>query len=302
MKDSSPNKKKLHPRNKHNKLYDFDRLRAVVPELVPYIIKNPSGVDTIDFSKPEAVVLLNKALLMSDYKLTFWELPKDNLCPPIPGRADYIHYVADLLATYNAGVVPTGNSIKILDLGVGANAIYPIIGVAEYGWRFVASDINKESLAAAEHIVANNPHLKSTVSLRLQPSSRNILENIIGEQEQFTAVICNPPFYKSQEDAAKQSARKIKNLGKKAVVAPTPNFGGQSNELWCEGGELTFITNYIYESRRFAAQVKWFTTLVSDQNHLKPLQRLLSKVGATEMQIIEMEQGNKISRIIAWRF
>ncbi|MBW3519961.1 23S rRNA (adenine(1618)-N(6))-methyltransferase RlmF [Flavobacterium sp. NKUCC04_CG] len=302
MKDSSPNKKKLHPRNKHNKLYDFDRLKAVVPELIPFIIKNPSGVDTIDFSKPEAVVLLNKALLMSDYKLTYWELPKDNLCPPIPGRADYIHYVADLLATYNAGVVPTGNSVKILDLGVGANAIYPIIGVAEYGWRFVASDINKESLASAENIVSNNPHLKSTVSVRLQPNARNILENIIGEQEQFTAVICNPPFFKSQEDAAKQSARKIKNLGKKSVVAPTPNFGGQSNELWCEGGELTFITNYIYESRRFGAQVKWFTTLVSDQNHLKSIQRLLHKVGATEMQIIEMEQGNKISRIVAWKF
>ncbi|MCP1996417.1 23S rRNA (adenine(1618)-N(6))-methyltransferase RlmF [Flavobacterium sp. HSC-61S13] len=302
MKASSPNKKKLHPRNKHNKLYDFDRLKAAVPELVPYIIKNPSGVDTIDFSKPEAVVLLNKALLMTDYKLTYWELPQDNLCPPIPGRADYIHYIADLLATYNAGVVPTGNSIKILDLGVGANAIYPIIGVAEYGWRFVASDINKESLASAENIVSNNPHLKTMVSLRLQPSSRNILENIIGEQEQFTAVICNPPFFKSQEDAAKQSARKVKNLGKKSVVAPTPNFGGQSNELWCEGGELTFITNYIYESRRFGAQVKWFTTLVSDQNHLKSIQRLLHKVGATEMQIIEMEQGNKISRIVAWKF
>lgn len=302
MKASSPNKKKLHPRNKHNKLYDFDRLKAAVPELVPYIIKNPSGVDTIDFSKPEAVVLLNKALLMTDYKLTYWELPQDNLCPPIPGRADYIHYIADLLATYNAGVVPTGNSIKILDLGVGANAIYPIIGVAEYGWRFVASDINKESLASAENIVSNNPHLKTMVSLRLQPSSRNILENIIGEQEQFTAVICNPPFFKSQEDAAKQSARKVKNLGKKSVVAPIPNFGGQSNELWCEGGELTFITNYIYESRRFGAQVKWFTTLVSDQNHLKSIQRLLHKVGATEMQIIEMEQGNKISRIVAWKF
>lgn len=302
MKASSPNKKKLHPRNKHNKLYDFDRLKAAVPEMVPYIIKNPSGVDTIDFSKPEAVVLLNKSLLMTDYKLTYWELPQDNLCPPIPGRADYIHYIADLLATYNAGVVPTGNSIKILDLGVGANAIYPIIGVAEYGWRFVASDINKESLASAENIVSNNPHLKAMVSLRLQPSSRNILENIIGEQEQFTAVICNPPFFKSQEDAAKQSARKVKNLGKKSVVAPTPNFGGQSNELWCEGGELTFITNYIYESRRFGAQVKWFTTLVSDQNHLKSIQRLLHKVGATEMQIIEMEQGNKISRIVAWKF
>ncbi len=302
MKASSPNKKKLHPRNKHNKLYDFDRLKAVVPELTPFIIKNPSGVDTIDFSKPEAVVLLNKALLMSDYKLTFWELPQDNLCPPIPGRADYIHYIADLLATYNAGVVPTGNSVKILDLGVGANAIYPIIGVAEYGWRFVASDINKESLASAENIVSNNPHLKTMVSLRLQPSSRNILDNIIGEQEQFTAVICNPPFFKSQEDAAKQSARKVKNLANKSVVAPTPNFGGQSNELWCEGGELTFITNYIYESRRFGAQVKWFTTLVSDQNHLKSIQRLLHKVGATEMQIIEMEQGNKISRIVAWKF
>jgi 23S rRNA (adenine1618-N6)-methyltransferase len=39
--------------------------------------------------------------------------------PPIPGRADYIHQIADLLATCNKKVVPTGADIRILDIGVG---------------------------------------------------------------------------------------------------------------------------------------------------------------------------------------
>lgn len=302
MKDTDPLKKKLHQRNKHNSLYDFNRLKAVVPELEAFIVKNPSGVDTIDFSNPKAVILLNKALLMSDYQLTFWELPKDNLCPPIPGRADYIHYIADLLAASNRGVVPTGDTVAVLDLGVGANAIYPIIGVAEYGWKFVASELNISSIKSAANIVNNNPHLASNVILRIQPSARNILENIVNANEKFDVAICNPPFFKSREEAQKQSTRKLRNLGKKNTVVPIQNFGGQSNELWCDGGELAFITNYIYESRRFSKQVNWFTTLVSNQDHLKPLQRLLRKVDVAELKVIDMEQGNKVSRILAWRF
>ena len=27
--------------------------------------------------------------------------PNENLCPPIPGRADYIHHIADLLSINN---------------------------------------------------------------------------------------------------------------------------------------------------------------------------------------------------------
>ena len=302
MKKSEQSKKKLHPRNKHNTLYDFDELKVYVPVLSSYIIKNPSGDSTIDFSDPEAVRLLNKALLMSVYKLTYWELPKDNLCPPIPGRADYIHYVADLLAESNHNNIPTGSEVRVLDLGVGANVIYPVIGVAEYGWQFVASDVNPFSLDAASHIINNNSHLVSHISLRLQPNKKNTLKNIISEDEKFHLVLCNPPFFKSKEEAYKQTFRKLKNLEGKRPEQTVHNFGGVSNELWYDGGELGFLSNYINESQVYKNQVYWFTSLVANKDHLHPLKRLLKKVGVTEIRVIDMQQGNKISRILAWRY
>lgn len=302
MRDAKPKQKKLHPRNKHQERYDFDQLKAVVPELEAFIHKNPSGVDTIDFAIPEAVVLLNKAILMKDYKMTYWEMPKTNLCPPIPGRADYIHYVADLLAEGNSGKIPTGAGVKVLDLGIGANVIYPIIGVAEYGWDFVGSEVDVVSLQTAQHIVSNNPHLKNKVSLRQQPSKRNILKNIMGDKAYFDLVICNPPFFSSRAEVLAKTTQKLRNLGKEVVGKPVQNFSGQNNELWCEGGEKAFITNYIYESKHFKRNAVWYTTLVSNKDNLKPLQALLKRSEAAEVRIITMEQGNKVSRILAWRY
>lgn len=302
MKDAKQAPKKLHERNKHQNGYDFNRLKAVVPELEAFMIKNPSGRDTIDFALPEAVVLLNKAILMSEYKMTYWEMPKTNLCPPIPGRADYIHYIADLLAEGNGGKIPTGSGVKVLDLGIGANVIYPILGVAEYGWEFVGSEVDTVSIQTASHIVANNPHLKQKVSIRQQMSKRNVLKNIIGEKEYFDVVICNPPFFSSRAEVLAKTTQKLKNLGKEVIGKPVQNFSGQNNELWCEGGEKAFITNYIYESKHFKRQAVWFTTLVSNKDNLKSLQSLLKRAEAAEVRIIQMEQGNKISRILAWRY
>ncbi|MDR2223764.1 MAG: 23S rRNA (adenine(1618)-N(6))-methyltransferase RlmF [Flavobacteriaceae bacterium] len=302
MKDTKVTKKKLHQRNKHQELYNFDQLKLFVPELEAFIITNPSGNNTIDFANPEAVILLNKAILMKDYKITFWEMPKTNLCPPIPGRADYIHYIADLLAEGNDNKIPTGKRVKILDLGVGANVIYPIIGVAEYGWEFVASELDVVSIKTATHIIVNNPHLKNQVTIRQQPSKRNILKNIINDKEYFDVVICNPPFFKSREEVLSKTTQKLKNLGKEIIGKPVQNFSGQNNELWCDGGEKAFITNYIYESKHFKRQAIWFTTLVSNKEHLKPLQKLLQKSETKEVRIIQMEQGNKVSRILAWRY
>ena len=96
--------------------------------------------------------------------------------------------------------------------------------------------------------------------------------------------------------------RKLRNIGKQKSGKPTLNFGGQNNELWCEGGELAFITNMIYESAHFETQCLWFTVLVSKKENLKPLYNHLKKVKAFDVKTIDMEQGNKTSRFIAWTF
>ncbi|OOB82711.1 23S rRNA (adenine(1618)-N(6))-methyltransferase RlmF [Flavobacterium columnare] len=293
--------KSLHPRNKHNQNYNFSLLISEYPDLKKHINLNKFGSESIDFANPDAVRSLNSALLKYYYQIHFYRLPKTNLCPPIPGRADYIHYIADLLAKGINGTLPTGSGIKILDIGTGANCIYPILGNKIYGWTFVGTEIDKPAKLTAEKIIEENELTKS-ITLRLQESKRNILKNIIQPSERFDCVICNPPFHNSREEATKSTLRKLHNLGKKVESSkPILNFGGQNNELWCEGGEKAFITNFIYESVHFKSQVKWFTSLVSKKEHLKNFETILKKLKAT-FEIIPMEQGNKTTRILAWRF
>lgn len=293
-------KKGLHPRNKHTNRYDFDVLISDLPSLENFVAVNKYNDKSIDFANPEAVKTLNKALLKHFYGIENWDIPSNYLCPPIPGRADYIHHIADVLANCDDNIIPLGEKITILDVGVGANCVYPIIGHQEYGWHFIGSDIDPVSIKSAEKIIQSNPVLQNGINVRLQDSKRNIFKNIITPEDFFDFTICNPPFHSSKEEASKGTERKLKNLGKpdKAVL----NFGGQNNELWCDGGEISFITNMIYESVHFKAHCFWFSTLVSKKENLKSIYRILKKVNSFEVKTIEMQHGNKTSRIVAWTF
>ncbi|UUC47327.1 23S rRNA (adenine(1618)-N(6))-methyltransferase RlmF [Flavobacterium cerinum] len=304
MKKSTPSgtTKTLHPRNKHNSRYDFDFLITTYPELEAYIITTPVGDKSIDFANPDAIRILNKSLLKAYYNINYWELPKTNLCPPIPGRADYIHHIADVLAEYNNGKIPTGHTIRLLDIGTGANCIYPIIGHQEYGWSFIGTELDKPAKITAETIISNNETLQNEIVVRLQESKRHIFKNIINDKDIFDFTLCNPPFHDSREAATKGTQRKLKNLGKATSDKPILNFGGQNNELWCEGGERAFITNMIYESVHFQSQCLWFSTLVSKNDNLKAFYSILKKIKVPTVKTITMEQGNKVSRILVWSF
>ncbi len=300
--NNSTEKTHLHPRNLHRMGYDFEVLVAACPELEPFLFVNNYQNKTLDFSNPDAVKALNNALLKAYYGIEHWSIPATYLCPPIPGRTDYIHYIADLLATSNNGIIPKGETIQGLDIGVGANGIYPIIGQALYGWSFVGTDIDEKALQNCKKIISANPQLIDAFSLQLQVEPRFIFKNIITSEDQFAFTICNPPFHSSPEEALKSAARKVTALQNKKTAEPVLNFGGQNAELWCDGGELKFITQMIYESVKYPKQVLWFTTLVSKRDHVASIHKLLAKVNAVEIKTIDMAQGQKISRIIAWTF
>lgn len=295
-------KSNLHPRNLHRSRYDFKQLIPVCPELKNYVFTNEYQIESIDFSNPSAVKCLNKALLISHYNIKDWDIPKNYLCPPIPGRADYIHYIADLLAESNNGEIPTGMEIEGLDIGTGANCIYPIIGNSVYEWSFVGTDIDEKALENCAKIIEANPLLTDAISLQLQLEPRYIFKNIITPEDRFAFTICNPPFHKSAEEANEGSLRKVSNLKGQKQTKAVLNFGGQNHELWCEGGELGFVTQMIFESARYPMQCLWFTTLVSKQSHLKSLYKTLNKVNAAQIRTIDMAQGQKTSRILAWSF
>lgn len=297
-----PEKKNLHPRNQHRLGYDFDSLIKILPELKNFVGINEHQIQTLDFSNPDAIKALNKALLLAYYDIQFWEIPSTFLCPPIPGRVDYIHYLADLLAQSNNGVIPKGESVQGLDIGVGANCIYPILGNAVYGWSFVGTDIDEKAIQNCKKIIEKNPKLMDAISLQLQTEPRFIFKNIMESEDKFAFTICNPPFHNSKEEATKVALRKVNNLSTNKTTTPTLNFGGQNAELWCPGGELGFITQMIYESAKYPMHCLWYTTLVSKQAHLNSLYKTLNKVNAANITTIDMAQGQKTSRILAWTF
>jgi 23S rRNA (adenine1618-N6)-methyltransferase len=295
-------KSNLHPRNQHRGRYDFQELIASCPELAPFVTLNAYADYSIDFFNPAAVKMLNKALLTHYYGVSTWDIPADYLCPPIPGRADYIHHIADVLSASNKGKIPTGNKIKCLDIGVGANCIYPIIGVHEYEWSFIGSDIDPVAIASANKIIASNPVLLGEITIRLQPDAKNIFEGIIHHDELIDVVICNPPFHASLAEAEAGTRRKLSNLTREKINKPTLNFGGRHNELCCEGGEKLFVREMVRESIQFANSCFWFSTLISKQENLKGIYTELKKAKTVAVKTIQMSQGNKISRLVAWTF
>lgn len=218
-------------------------------------------------------------------------------------RADYLHGLADLLAADNAGSIPRGRQIHALDIGTGANCIYPLIGHCEYGWRFTGSDIDTVALNTAQTIVAAN-RLSDAIELRRQPDRRHIFQGLLQANERFDLSLCNPPFHASVSEATAGSQRKWRNLGKLDPKRKLPvlNFGGQAAELWCEGGEAAFIARLAEESVAVSQQICWFSTLVSKGGNVAPLQARLRRLGAREVRTLDMAQGQKRSRFVAWTF
>jgi 23S rRNA (adenine1618-N6)-methyltransferase len=301
-KDHPNEKPKLHPRNKNNQRYDFKQLIESLPELASYVRPNPFGDDSIDFANPDAVKTLNKAILKFHYKISGWDVPEGYLCPPIPGRADYIHHIADFLCRNNYGKIPVGPQIKCFDIGVGASCIYPIIGVQEYGWSFIGSDIDPVAIESAKQIIAANPGLQENMTLKVQTNPKDFFYGIIRKDEQIDLSVCNPPFHASEKEAQAGTLRKIHNLNLDKKVEPTLNFGGQNHELWCDGGEEKFVRNMIFQSKKFASNCFCFSTLISKESNLKSVYRTLQEVEAFGVETIPMGQGNKTSRIVVWTF
>ena len=293
----------LHPRNRHRLRYDFARLVQASPELAEFAGPTPHGTVSINFADPAAVTALNRALLKSDYGIAHWDIPPGYLCPPIPGRADYIHHVADLLAEGNPAGIPRGDAVVVLDIGVGANCVYPIIGAHEYGWRFVGTDIDPVAVASARKIVAANRALAGRVELRQQRSPLEVFKGVVHSGERFAVAICNPPFHASAAEAAAATTRKLRNLAGGRAGPTVRNFGGQSHELWCAGGEQAFIRRMIAQSAVLPpATCGWFTTIVSKSENLPWLEKTLQATRAQEVRTIALAQGQKKSRILAWRF
>lgn len=295
------------------------------PALKEFLVTTPRGELSINFHDPKAVLCLNQGLLRTYYGVQFWQIPEGYLCPPIPGRADYIHHLAELLTQSGAPTqtvrLPSqtnksaqpkvqmdaaSQKIQVLDVGTGANCIYPILGSQSYGWQFVGTDMNAIAIKSAKFIVQTNSNLKNKIQFRLQKNPSNIFAGIIKKTDFFDVSMCNPPFHESLEAAAAGSQRKLNNLNKGKKTKPNKelvlNFAGIKQELSYDGGEIAFLNTMAEESKDFAQQVGWFTSLISKKENVSLLHQNLQKLGAKQVRVVEMAQGQKISRFMAWSF
>lgn len=288
-------KSAFHPNNRHQGRYDIDGLVKSHPELERFITTNKKGEKSVKFSDPNAVKALNTALLIHYYALEYWDIPEGYLCPAVPGRADYVHHIAELIEGKTQGV-------KLLDIGTGANLIYPIVASHDYGWHVVGTDIDTDVLSSAQNIINKNKRLQMSVDLRRQPNTQDIFHGIIDDKDFFDLTMCNPPFYQSAEEAVKNNERKNKNLHGNKSNKVKRNFSGQATELWTEGGEKQFLKDMVYQSQKYSTQVGWFTTLVSREAYIPAISKSIEAVKAKRAKIIEMGTSNKSSRIVAWKF
>ncbi len=292
----------LHNRTPHSQGYDLELLCQQTPALARWLITTPAGKQSIDFHRPEAVKTLNQALLRTHYQLQ-WSLASGYLCPPVPGRADYLHRIADIMAESNHGQVPSGSQVKVLDIGCGANCIYPLLGNRSYQWQFIGSDIDAQALQHARQLIHDN-QLQAVIQLRQQQHPKHSFNGIIKPGDIIDFTLCNPPFHRSQQQAEQGSRRKWRNLKRHSDKSPAfqLNFAGQSHELYCEGGEPGFVVAMIRESQRWSQQVSWFSTLLSKHTTLPVAERQLNKLPIQQLRIIHLQHGNKTSRLLCWSF
>ena len=255
----------------------------------PFITTTKGKLPTIDFANPKAVFALNKALLLTHYKIVDWDIPEGYLCPPIPSRVDYLHHINDVLEK---------KEVTGFDLGTGANCIYTLLGAAVYGWRILGVDSDITAVTHAKKNVALNPHLSDLISVKHQNNKSFMFTGVLESDQHVDFTMCNPPFFASQQEANKANVQKNRNLNLNSTAR---NFGGNAHELWCNGGEALFLKRMIKESVHFKDQVGLFSSLVSNTSHLAKQQKLIKKLGASP-RVIKMTHGQKQSQLLLWQF
>ncbi|KAJ2013042.1 hypothetical protein GGI14_005563 [Coemansia sp. S680] len=246
-------------------------------ELKPYLVSESCERSTIDFKNPDAVRVLNQALLSVYFDLRI-HLPSNSLCPTIANRLNYIKWLS-------ANIIPefTPGPLTGLDIGTGASCIYPLLGARYLSQcKFVGTDINEESVAIASQNVDQN-ELHDIIKVFLNTDRHTTLPldaldfplpNMDIEGSNFAFCMCNPPFYESIDERLR--LRQMKR------GAPSLNTIAKDDELYTEGGEESFLSRLVDESVLCAKRIKWYTTMVGKKNTLALLKTKLRGAGAKQ--------------------
>lgn len=186
---------KMNPKNKYYKNPPkFEELANKYPSFKKFVIKTKFNTYSIDWKDKEAGKELCRCLLKHDFNLKYWDIPDGFLIPSITSRCNYIHWIHDILEEDDL------LDIKItgLDIGTGANCIYPLLGHQIYGWNFKCAELNKEAVDIASNTIQEN-NLNNHINIVHQEDEDNIFYKVIENKELFVFSMCNPPYFSYDE-------------------------------------------------------------------------------------------------------
>ncbi|OWZ61579.1 hypothetical protein AYX15_06227 [Cryptococcus neoformans] len=271
---------------------DFARLASRYPKFAPFVNVSEDGYPSINFQDPTALRELTKCLLKEDWGLDV-DLREDRLCPTIPNRLDYIYHVLDLEPHLPSSSL---RPLRILDIGTGATAIYPILlSRLRPDSRIVATEIDESSYNHAKATLEKNNIPPSSITILKSPTPDPILFPLWeckGKSEDWDFTICNPPFFASSQEMLQGMEQK----DRQAHAAPTAS----DNELITRGGELAFITSMIRESIDIGQRCTWYTTLVGKYSSLQPLVETLGEFKIDNYFVINIKQSRTSRWILGW--
>jgi 23S rRNA A1618 N6-methylase RlmF len=164
--------------------------------------------------------------------------------------------------------------------GTGASCIYPLLGCRIYGWHFVGTDIDQESLQHAQINIDANPDFKSCITLVHNSDASKIIDHVIDEKN-YDFVMCNPPFFDHDEVLDK-------------------NCQATDNELKTSGGEAEFVKIMIDDSITFGDRIVWYTSMLGKKSSLVPIKQYLAQVGINQVYTTAFVQGKTRRWGIAW--
>ncbi|WCJ27941.1 Ribosomal RNA large subunit methyltransferase F [Euphorbia peplus] len=327
-KRKKPERASIHPKNKYaDKPPDFGLLASLYASFKPFVFYSRDGRPKIDWTDFNSTRELTRLLLLHDHGLNWW-IPDGQLCPTVPNRSNYIHWIEDLLSS---NVIPekkgNGKIVRGFDIGTGANCIYPLLGASLLGWSFVGSDVTDVALEWAERNVKNNPHISELIEVRKVvnrqgalsiedvhnaqsvngESKTNVNECLIMEQLDSSNKYDGPPVLSGvvkdgeKFDFCMCNPPFFENMDE-AGLNPKTACGGTPEEMVCPGGEKAFITRIIEDSAVSKESFRWYTSMVGRKANLKFLTSKLREVGVTIVKTTEFVQGRTCRWGLAWSF
>ena len=265
---------------------DFLILMKQFPELKKFIIKQDEDKEKVfsfDWSNNDFSLLMAKSILDYYFDIKYYHVPKGYLIPPIPSRLNYINLINSSLNEIKE------ENIMGIDIGTGANIIYPILGNSVYNWKFICSEINNDAYNNAKIILQKN-NLEKNINLIKQNNKNNIFLGILNQEKKYTFSMSNPPYYDYEQEIKIEDKKRDNEF----------NF----DEVYYKNGELGFFERYFQESICYKKNIFLFTILIGKKSNAEII---CDKINSYKdiIKLCDMKKiqtGNNMRYVIYWSF